>query len=226
MQAMIFDFDGVIVNSEPIHLSGFQKVLTPLGIEMTEDAYYGKYLGLDDRDCLAAAAADAGRHLQADQIAELTAEKTRFVQQTYADSIAPMPGAVELIRAAHSAGVPLAICSGALRDEITLAAGTVGVLECFRAIVPAEDVRHGKPDPEGYLLARDRLVEAGGEEISPAGCIVVEDAPAGIDAAHGAGMKVLAVTHSYPRGALAAADRVVETLTGVTLQELDRIVQE
>jgi len=221
---MIFDFDGVIVDSEPIHLSGFQKVLAPLGIEMTKDAYYGKYLGLDDHDCLAAAAADAGRKLPPDQIAQLTAEKTKFIQQTYADSITPMSGAVELIRAAHAAGVPLAICSGALRDEITLAATAAGVLECFRAIVPAEDVRHGKPDPEGYRLACRRLSEACGEKISPGDCIVVEDAPAGIDAAHAAGMKVLAVTHSYPSAALAEADRVVESLIGVTPQSLDELL--
>lgn len=221
---MIFDFDGVVVDSEPIHLVCFQRVLGKVGVELSERAYYDKYLGYDDRDCLRIAACDAGLDLDEERIAELTAEKTVLVQRAFAESIEPLPGAVELIRAAAGAGVAVGVCSGALRQEIELASRTIGVLECFRAIVPAEDVARGKPDPEGYLKARERLEAVTGRRILPGRCVAVEDSPAGIDAAGAAGMKVLAVTNSYPRDRLEAAERVVDSLTEVTPESLEQLL--
>lgn len=224
MDALIFDFDGVVVDSEPIHLVCFQRVLGKVGVELSERAYYDKYLGYDDRDCLRIAACDAGLDLDEERIAELTAEKTVLVQRAFAESIEPLPGAVELIRAAAGAGVAVGVCSGALRQEIELASRTIGVLECFRAIVPAEDVARGKPDPEGYLKARERLEAVMGRPILPGRCVAVEDSPAGIDAAGAAGMKVLAVTNSYPRDRLEAAERVVDSLTEVTPESLEQLL--
>jgi beta-phosphoglucomutase len=224
MDALIFDFDGVVVDSEPIHLAGFQHVLGRLGLVLTEQDYYARYLGYDDHDCLMIAARDAGLELAEPKIAELTAAKTAFVQRAFAESIQPQPGALELIRAAAAEGVPLAVCSGALRDEIELACRTVGVWECFQAVVAARDVARGKPDPEGYRKAHQRLRAATGRELRPRRCIAVEDSPAGIDAARGAGMKVLAVTTSYGAPQLAAADRVVESLRDVTIRELEGLV--
>jgi beta-phosphoglucomutase len=224
MDALIFDFDGVVVDSEPIHLVCFQRVLGKVGVELSERAYYDKYLGYDDRDCLRIAACDAGLDLDEERIAELMAEKTVLVQRAFAESIEPLPGAVELIRAVADAGVALGVCSGALRREIELASRTIGVLECFRTIVPAEDVARGKPDPEGYLKARERLEAVTGRRILAARCVVVEDSPAGIDAAGAAGMKVLAVTNSYPRDHLEAAERVVDSLTEVTPESLEQLL--
>ena len=224
MDALIFDFDGVVVDSEPVHLVCFQRVLETVGVELSESDYYDKYLGYDDRDCLRIAARDAGLDLDAERIARLTAEKTVLVQRAFAEAIQPLPGAVELIRAAAAAGVALAVCSGALREEIELASRALGVLECFRTIVPAEDVARGKPDPEGYLKVRERLAAVTGREILPARCVVVEDSPAGIDAARAAGMKVLAVTNSYSRERLNAADRVVDSLAEVTPESLGELL--
>ena len=220
MDAVIFDFDGVVVDSEPVHLACFQRVLETVGIRLTKEDYYGRYLGYDDHDCLLIAARDVGAELGEQQIAELTAEKTRLVQRTFGESVGAMPGAVELIRGLAAESVPLAVCSGALRGEIELASRTLGVLECFRTIVSAEEVAHGKPDPEGYLEARRRLEGIVGRALEPARCVVVEDAPAGIDAGKAAGMKVLAVTTSYPADRLAAADRVVESLAEVNTASL------
>ena len=224
MDAMIFDFDGVVVDSEPIHLAGFQHVLADIGIELSREDYYRTYLGYDDYDCLRIAARDVGIELGERRIAELTAAKTRLVQRAFAESVQPMPGAVTLIRAAHAAGVPLAICSGALGGEVRLASRTIGVLDCFAAIVAAEDVERGKPDPEGYLQARRQLSRRVGRELPAGRCIVVEDAPAGIDAAKAAEMKVLAVTTSYPADRLADADRVVGSLADVTVASLDELL--
>ena len=224
MDALIFDFDGVVVDSEPVHLQCFQRVLETVGLTLTERDYYQKYLGYDDHDCLLVAARDAGIELAEGKIDELTAAKTQLVQRAFAESIRPLPGAVDLIRAAAAAGVPLAVCSGALRDEIDLASRTIGVRECFRIIVAARDVARGKPDPEGYLLARSRLADATGQAIRAARCVVVEDSPAGIDAAKAAGMKVLAVTNSYAAEHLAAADRIVDSLTAAAPADLDALL--
>lgn len=220
MDALIFDFDGVVVDSEPIHLAGFRHALEPIGISIPTEDYYQRYLGFDDHDCFQAVGRDHGRDFSERDIAEMTAAKTTFVKQTFATSIGPQPGAAALIQAAAGAAMPLAICSGGLRDEIMLAAQAVGVWDFFSVVVAAEDVECGKPDPEGYARAAEQLAVACGRGIAPAMCVVVEDAPAGIKAAKALGMKVLAVTSSYQADALAEADRVVDSLADVTLASL------
>jgi beta-phosphoglucomutase len=224
MDAVIFDFDGVVVDSEPVHFAGFRDVLATLGLDLKLEDYYDKYLGYDDHDCLLIAARDRGVELSERQIADLTAAKTDLVQRAFRESIQPLPGAVTLIRAIAAAGVPMAICSGALRDEIILAGRTVGVLDCFQAIVAAQDVKRGKPDPQGYLAARSLLARAAGKDLRPRRCIVVEDSPAGIEAARAAGMKVLAVATSYRPNHLAKADRVVASLADVTFAQLQELL--
>ncbi|MHC4563285.1 MAG: HAD family hydrolase [Planctomycetota bacterium] len=220
MDAVISDFDGVIADSEPIHLVCFQQVLAERGVVLTSEDYYGKYLGVDDHDCLAAAGADHGRNFSELELSTMTAAKTLLVQQAMRERIAALPGVVDLVGALSEAGVPLAVCSGALLDEIELASTTIGVRDAFKLIVSADDVQHGKPDPEGYQLAMARLGEATGKALDPAKCVVLEDSPAGIEAAKAAGMKVLAVTTSYPAGALQAADRIVASLEKVTPDDL------
>ena len=226
LDALIFDFDGVVVDNEPVHLRCFQEALRPLGVELTRTDYYGRYLGYDDHDCFAAVLRDQGRDHTEALLAELTRRKTQVIKQAYAESVQPQPGAVELIRSAAAAGLPLAVCSGALREEIDLAARTIGVADCFTIIVSADDVAHGKPDPEGYRLALKRLAGACGRKLAAANCVVVEDAPAGIQAAKEAGMNVLAVTTSYAADQLAAADRVVNSLADVSLQALQELIPQ
>ncbi len=220
LDAIIFDFDGVVVDSEPIHLKCFRAALAPRGIQLTTQAYYEKYIGFDDHDCFAAVMSDNDRQIDEDEIAAMTAEKTRLVQQAFAESIRPLPGALELMRSARSAGAGVGICSGALREEIELAARSVGALGLADVVVAARDVTRGKPDPEGYLLAMRLLREKLSREVRPGRTWVVEDAPAGVQAAQAARCRVLAVTNSYDRAALAPADRVVDSLAEVRLEEL------
>ena len=223
MDALIFDFDGVVIDSEPIHLEGFRRVLDTVGVSLSRDDYYEKYLGSDDHDCLMEALRAAGRDCSEELIASLVAKKTRFIQETFAGAIQPQPGAAELIRAAADAGIPLAVCSGALRREIVLAARSIGVLDCFGVIVAAEDVDHGKPDPEGYVKTLSQLSDLLATPLEASRTIVIEDSPAGIQAGKGAGMKVLAVTASYPAESLREADRVVDCLTQVDVVDLGRM---
>jgi len=223
LDALIFDFDGIVVDSEPIHLKGFRAVLGMMGLELTEEDYYAKYLGYDDHDCFRTALRDRGVDYTEAQVEKLTAAKSKIVRKAIAESVEPLEGALPLIRGAAEAGVPIGLCSGALRKEIDLALERIGLLECFEQIVSAEDVRRGKPDPEGYRLALNRLSGSAGRKLRPDRSIVIEDSPAGIDSAKTAGMKVLAVTNSYPPEQLSSADRVVNSLAQVTLASLEEM---
>lgn len=224
VDALIFDFDGVIVDSEPIHLMSFQRVLADVGVELTEAEYYQEYLGYDDRDCFKAVSRDKDAGFTDEDVSRMTAQKTAIVKRALAESARALPGAVALIRAAAGAGVPLAICSGALRDEIVLASAAVGVDGMFIAVVTAEDVDRGKPDPQGYRLAVEALGNHLARPIDPARCVVVEDSPAGIAAAKTVGTAVLAVTTSYQAPALTEADRIVASLADVTVESLDELI--
>jgi len=219
--ALIFDFDGIVVDSEPIHLACFREVLGRRGIELPTEDYYGKYLGFDDHDCFQAVLVNNGRRPDEAEIAAMTAEKTALVQRAMSESVRPLPGALELMRSARRAGVAVGVCSGALREEIELAGRTIGALEMIQVLVAARDVASGKPDPEGYARTVELLSAAVGRRIDPARTWVVEDSPAGVQAAKSAGCRVLAVTNSYPAKALAAADRIVDSLADVSLRDLD-----
>ena len=225
MDALIFDFDGVVVDSEPVHLAAFQEVLTLEGITLSRDDYYQKYLGFDDHDCFKAVAVDNDMVFTDAKIRELTEAKTQLVLKEFQTSVQALGGAVELIRQAAGDGLPMAICSGALRQEIELASEAVGVRDCFQVIVAAEDVHRGKPDPEGYRLALLRLSRYAPRGPEPGETVVIEDSPAGIEAAGALGMKVLAVSTSYPASELTAADRIVASLAEVTPADLAEMVR-
>jgi beta-phosphoglucomutase len=212
VDAVVFDFDGVIADSEPVHCAGFARVVAGLGVTLTWELYAERYLGYDDHDAFAAILADHGLVADERRLAELTRAKSAAVQEVLASSATAMPGAVALIGALADAGVPLAICSGALRCEVEIAARRIGVLDRFTAVVAAEDVGAGKPDPEGYRLALERLRAASAAPLPPGRCVAIEDTPAGIASARGAGMRVLGVAVSYPATALHEADAVVPTL--------------
>jgi beta-phosphoglucomutase len=220
LDAIIFDFDGVIVDSEPVHFECFRAVLSTHGVVLTSEQYYGKYLGFDDHDCFLEVMRDNGRTVTEEDIAAMTAAKTRLVKRAYQERVKPLPGAAELITAANAAGLELAICSGALREEIELAADAIGIRRHIDVIVAAKDVRRGKPDPEGYLLALKHLGAGIGRPLDTRKVWVVEDSPAGIAAAKAAGCKVLGVTNSYPADALKSADKIVGSLVHIGLADL------
>lgn len=224
LDALISDCDGVIADSEPIHLAGFQEVLAEQGVELTHEAYYADYLGFDDHDCLLAAGRDNGRDFTEAEIAEMTAVKTEIVQAEMHRSLKPMPGVASLFAALAEAGVPLAVCSGGLRTEVELATSSAGIHPLLKTLVCAEDVQIGKPDPEGYRLALQQLVELTGKSLDPARTVVLEDSPAGIEAAKALGMKVLAVTTSYTADALTQADRIVASLEMVAPDDLAQLL--
>jgi HAD superfamily hydrolase (TIGR01509 family) len=221
LRAIVFDFDGVIANSEPLHLRAFQDVLTERGVALTEQDYYERYLGFDDAGVFAAiAAAGATGWRQAD-VAALVARKALRMEALERDVSILFPGARELIERAASR-VPLAIASGALDAEIRRILDREGLTTLFRAIVSANDSVAGKPSPEPYALAVARLSRTIGADLSAGGCVAIEDSRWGLESARAAGLRTIGVTHTYPAELLSSADVVVASLHEVDLDRLDR----
>lgn len=225
LAAVIFDFDGVIVDTEPLHCEAFRRVLEPMGLAFTWDEYVDHYLGFDDRDAFREAYRRHGRAPDEGALPSLIAGKAKAFQALVEEKGArPYPGVVALIH--RLAGrVPLGLCSGALRGDVEPILGRLGILRRFDVIVTAEDVAASKPDPASYVLAVKRLAAASpGRGITAARCVAVEDTPAGIEAARGAGLRVLALSNSHPADRLAAATRVVDSLERVALRDFEALV--
>ncbi len=222
LRAVIFDFNGIIVDDEPIHFQLFQKVLGEEGITLTEEAYYERYLGFDDRGAFMAGFRDNNRPLTDPELAELIDRKAAYYQQTICDHAVIFPGVKPLVYGLAPV-VPLGVASGALRREIVTILTTAGLLNYFQAIVSAEDVEHGKPEPEIFLKVLAKLNAGASPRIEPADCVVIEDSKEGIHGARRAGMKCLAVTNSHPAELLSEADAVVTSLEDVELPFLQQI---
>lgn len=222
LKAIIFDFNGVIVDDEPLHLELFRRVLGEESITLTDEDYHAKYLGYDDRGCFTAALNDAGRtglSANAAFIAELIERKAGYYREAIEARFLLFPGAVELVKKL-AAKFPMAIASGALRGEIEVVLTRGGIRDCFKEIIASEDVTACKPDPEGYVMALAALNSGRQEPIQPNECLVIEDSIAGIEAAKLAGMQCLAVTNSYKADELAAADWIVATLVNCDVEAM------
>src|SRR4029077_20490438 len=224
LRAVIFDFNGIIVDDEPIHFKLFQRVLGEEGITLTQKDYYARYLGFDDRGAFSAGYHENRRSLSENKLAELIARKAAYYQEAIRDHVTIFPG-VETLIANLSPRLPLAVASGALRDEIETILSTAALLQHFTAIVAAEDVRHGKPEPEIFLKALEQI-NAGRDahdQINAGDCVVIEDSKEGIKGARRAAMKCLAVTNSHPPELLKDASAVVKSLTEVDLNFLESL---
>ncbi len=214
LRAIIFDFDGIIVDSEPLLMKIFQQVAAREGWSLSDEEYYRDYLALDDRGFVEEIFARHGRPLAPAQRDELIAWKFQMYADAIKDGLPPIPGSVECVHRL-SAEYPLAIASGSLRAEIEHLLGTLGLREKFALIVAADDVERSKPSPEVFLKTLQRLEQLaifkpgdGTKPLQASECLVIEDAPAGVDAAHAAGLRCLALTHSRPPEELAHADWV------------------
>lgn len=220
LEAVIFDFDGVVVDSEPIHMRCFLEVMKPHGVRFTKDEYYAQYLAYSDRDAMTRMIEQYGLDGDGLDIEALIEAKSERVRHALATEAKPLPGTIELMRAAREAGLGLAICSAALGEEVRQPMRGFGAIDLVHTIVAAEDVDAHKPDPAGYNLTRRRLGEILGRELPAERCVAIEDSPGGVRAGKAAGMNVLAVTNTVAPDQLAHADRIVDTLDGVTLETL------
>ena len=233
--AVIFDFNGVLVDDENVHFALFQEVLAQEGVVITERDYHERYLGYDDRKCFETALADAGQSSDRQRLDRLIARKARRYVEVAEQGLRFFPGAAETLGAVASRW-PVAICSGALRPEIEYALRRLDRLGQVAAIISAEDTDKCKPDPEGYRLAlaalRALARNSRGQgqdqdtslDLAAGHCLVVEDSLAGIISAKGAGMRTVGVSNTYTAGQLieAGADVVVNELAALTPEWIDR----
>ncbi len=214
-EAVIFDFDGVIVDTEPLHYAAFQRVLEPLGLHFTWQEYVETYIGFDDRDAFRHAFSTKGTTLNQDKLRSLIEQKAAFFKDIIESGVSVYPGVLDLISHLHTNKYPLALCSGALRSDIDPILATLGISDCFDIIVTADDVAASKPDPECYQLAFQRLQAVHQHSFSMEVTIAIEDTPAGIAAAKAAGLMVCAVTNSYPAARLDQATFVTDSLSSL-----------
>jgi beta-phosphoglucomutase len=222
LHAVIFDFDGVIANSEPLHLRAFQAVLGEDGVYFGPDEYYARYLGYDDVGLFQRLASDRGFDWSERHITALVARKGVKLQELLLGGSVLFPGAAEFIRRT-AAAVPVAIASGALKHEIVEVVSAAGVGALFSTIVAAGDTAESKPSPEPYRLAFAQLRERTGLNLDPRRTVAIEDSRWGLASARGAGLRCVGVTSSYQAHELADAELTVASLAELTLEMLDRL---
>lgn len=227
LKAIVFDFDGVLAASEPLHLRAWQDVLADAGITLTAAEYYAHYLGYDDEGLIRVLNEDRQLGLGPYQQRSLLDEKARLLPELLRDPGVLYPGVVEVVRGL-SRHVPLAIASGALRPEIDLVLDATGLSDAFVAIVASGDTPQSKPAPDPYLRALALLAEAGHLSAGNGDarhCVAIEDSRWGLESARRAGLRTVAVTTSYAVEALPPADLVVASVASLTLGQLTAIVE-
>lgn len=225
LQAVFFDFDGVIADSEPLHLRACQAVLQADGIDLNKSEYYARYLGYDDVGMFEALAKDRRISLTDEKIDQWVAMKSSIVEELLKSDTILFPGAATCVKM-FAERVPLAVASGALEPEIEIVLAHAGLRSSFAAIASASDGVRGKPAPDLYLLAMAKLRAHSSESLDPAACIAIEDSHWGLEAARHAGLKCVAVTHTYPAAELDKADLVVDSLDELTLSKMEALMRD
>lgn len=218
IKAIVFDFDGVLADSEPLHLRAYQTVLSRLSIDLTRDEYYSNYLGYDDEGVFAQLFERHGLRVDSEGIQALIEEKTTVFDAAMEENIASAgilyPGAaacVELMASRY----PLGIASGALRHEIEAILRGAHLHQHFRFIVASGETPEGKPAPDPYRKA------AGLHGFAPIECMAIEDSRWGIESAKSAGLACIGITTTYGREHLPGADHIIESLEEFTPDLVD-----
>lgn len=216
IRAVIFDFNGVLVDDEQVHFELFRDVLAEQGITLSEQQYHEVYLGFDDRRCFTEALQDAGQANDSERVDALIARKAERYIERADQGLRYFPGGAECL-AKLADRWPLAINSGALRPEIEHALDKLEVRDRVSAIISAEVATRSKPDPQGYLMALEALRASHGEGLEAERCVVFEDSLAGIQSGKAAGMRTIGVSNTYDEAQLreAGAEAVVATLEGL-----------
>jgi beta-phosphoglucomutase len=227
LQAVIFDCDGILVNTEPLHYRAFQEVLAPLGLGHDFESYMEHFVGFDDRDAFIYAFSEAGLDLAPMTLDRLIEAKALALRDLIGQGVPSFPGVVELVKELMDRGVLMAVASGALRHEIDAFMASLGLNGVFHAIVAADEVKKSKPDPETYLLAIERLRQVQGwKRLDVMNCIAIEDTRAGIQSAKSAGLPVIAVTNSFSAPELSEADKVIESLSELSFAEMVKLLKQ
>jgi HAD superfamily hydrolase (TIGR01509 family) len=222
LKAIVFDFDGVIANSEPLHFAAFRDVLADEDVPLGERDYYDRYLGFDDFGVFRRVAIERGRAWNENDISALVARKFARMVALERDRSILFPGAADAIRRA-AAAVPIAIASGALRPEILRVLEREHLTDAFTAIVAAGETPESKPAPDPYVRAVALLAASGAAPLSASECVAIEDSRWGLESARAAGLRTVAVTQTYDARELPAVDLVIPTLAALDISALHRL---
>jgi len=223
LRAVILDFDGVITDSEILHFRALNKVLAKFGFEMTKRDYYQYYLGLSDLDFFKELRQKGQLQLDSQQMRQALDEKKQLYEELAMTEGRIIEGVREFLEMLRQNNIPMAICSGALLSEINLILEGAQLRHFFEAIVSAEQIKKGKPAPDGLLLTLRKLNEKSKNPISADQCVVIEDSHWGLEAAKAAGMHPVAVTNSYDATQLTPAEKVVDHLSELSMNGLQEL---
>ncbi len=223
LKAVIFDFDGVITDSEILHLRAFNQSLAPYGIKITTNEYYTTYLGFNDNDCYSLLVEKGLLKMDKQEINALMKQKKRIFEQLAKAEGKMIEGVRDFLTMLEQNNVPMAICSGSLLTEVEMVLEDARLRHLFEVIVSGEQVKKGKPDPEGFLLSLQRLNENRENSITANQCIVIEDSHWGLEAAKAAGMHTIAVTNSYDAEQLSQAEKIVTRLNELSIDDLQQL---
>jgi beta-phosphoglucomutase len=225
-EALFFDCDGVLVNTEPIHYRAFLKVLSAYGVYFDYETYVERYIGFDDRDAFKAIAHHYHLPFSESNIPALVQQKNANLIQEASKGVDTFEGVIPFVRSVHEAGVPLGLVSGSLRQEVETFLNWLGILDFFSVFVTAEDVEKSKPHPESYEKAIIRMSHHLRRELTPSRCVAFEDTPAGVESAKVAGMVVVAVEHSFAAKDLKKADIVIPSFKDMSFSKFCDLVEE
>jgi beta-phosphoglucomutase len=223
LRAVIFDFDGVITDSEILHLRAFNQVLAAHGIEISTQEYYKVYLGMTDVDCYKLLIRKGMLRISEEEIGSLIEKKYHIFEKLARTEGHIIEGARDFVLMLSQNKLPLAICSGSLMAEIELILGQAQLRRYFTAIVSGDQMKKSKPDPQGYLLTLQKLNRGRQEPILASQCVVIEDSHWGLKAAIAAGMHTIAVTNSYDAEQLAMAEKIVARLSELSISDLQQL---
>jgi beta-phosphoglucomutase len=226
IRAIIFDLDGTLVDTEPLHLKAFTEILAGEGIQLDRQDYFERLIGFNDRECFSTVLREHRRDPAPLVDALIERKAARYMELIHGEDLF-YPAAQEFVRQC-ARRFPIVLATGTLRVEAQTILHRAGLRGLFIDVVAAEDVEHGKPAPDSFLLALHHLQSrpAPGPAIGAAQCLVIEDTAAGVAAARAANMKVLAITHTSSAQALAGADLVRPSLAATDLDEVLRMLQD
>ena len=223
LQAVILDFDGVITDSEILHFRSLNKVLARYGFRMTKKDYYKHYLGLSDLDFFKELGRKGKLQLDSRQMQQILEEKKELYEKLAITEGRIIEGVRDFLEMLKINNIPMAICSGALLPEINLILEGAQLNCFFEVIVSAEQIKKGKPAPDGLLLTLQKLNEKNENLITADQCIVIEDSHWGLEAAKAAGMHPVAVTNSYEAEQLTPTEKVVNHLSELSMDDLQQL---
>jgi len=214
-KAVIWDMDGVIADTAPYHLKAWQEVFQKRGANFTEEDFRHSFGQRNDtiiRNTL-------GKEVSQDEIDTIAQEKEESFRRRIRQNFKPLPGVIKLIKLLTEGRFKMALASSAPIENIQLLTRGLGINNCFQCVICDKDVTEGKPNPQVFLLAAQRL------GVEPKNCIVIEDAITGVSAAKKAGMHCLAITNTHPRTSLTEADLIVDTLEEVSVNDLEGLLK-